>query len=234
MSTLTAASPALASVLVIGPEAVAQALQPSCGRAQPIVRTDDVLAGLERLAVGGVRTVFAWMASLPARTPAALAAMRELLGPDARIYLIARPDEEPAARLLAAGDADDYLIWPLQNNEVARVLGVRPAAAAQDKPLHARRRCRHRPPRRGPRRRRVRPVRLPRSRRRRHRRPVARPRLHDRTARDDERLRRGDRRAGPCRRHGPRPGAQGSPRGRPATKRRLRAPPMPAICRPMR
>jgi diguanylate cyclase (GGDEF)-like protein len=134
MSTLTPASPALAFVLVIGPEAVVQALQSSGGRAQPIVRADDVLAGLERLAAGGVRTVFAWMASLPARAPAALAALRELLGPEARIYLIARPDEEPAARLLAAGDADDYLIWPLQSSEISRVLGVRPVAAVQDRP----------------------------------------------------------------------------------------------------
>ena len=58
--------------------------------------------------------------------------MRELLGPGANIYLIARPDEEPAARNLAAGDADDYVIWPLRNNELARVLGVRPAVSTQD------------------------------------------------------------------------------------------------------
>jgi diguanylate cyclase (GGDEF)-like protein len=134
MSTLTLGSAALASVLLIGPESVAEALQDCCGRAQPIARADDALAGLERLASGGVRTVFVWMAGLPGRATAAIAAMRELLGTGAKIYLIARPDEEPAARILAAGDADDYVIWPLQNDEMARVLDTRPAVARQDRP----------------------------------------------------------------------------------------------------
>lgn len=134
MSILATASPSLASVLVIGPEAVARAVQSACGSAQPMPRAEDVMAGMGRLASGGIRTVFVWMASLPTRAPAALAAIRELLASDARIYLVARPDEEPAARHLAAGDADDYFIWPLQNSDIARAMGAGPAETAQEPP----------------------------------------------------------------------------------------------------
>ncbi len=124
MSTV-AASGTIASVLVIGPEAVAQALQASCSQ-ERIDRVDDVLAGLEQLGSGGIRTVFVWTASLPGRAAAALSAMRELLAPGAGVYLVARPEEEPQARSLAVGEAVDYMIWPLQKSEIARVLGVRP------------------------------------------------------------------------------------------------------------
>lgn len=132
MSAAAIPSGTIASVLVIGPEAVAQALGTCCGHGQRIDRVDDVLAGLEQLGPGGVRAVFLWTASLPARAAAALDAIRELLAPGTGIYLVARPEEEPLARTLAAGQADDYLIWPLRGAEVARVLGAgSPSAAGQ-------------------------------------------------------------------------------------------------------
>lgn len=134
MTTLTTRSGVMATILVIGPESALQAVAAACGAGQPIERLDDALAALERIAAGNVHAVFVWTASLPGRAQSALEAMRELLPPDARLLLIARPDEEPLARDLATSVADDYLIWPLQNSEIARALGLRPAAQPQVAP----------------------------------------------------------------------------------------------------
>lgn len=133
MTTLTVRSAVTASILVIGPEAAVQAVRSAGSHGQPVDRVDDTLAALEKIAAGNVQAVFVWTANLPSRAQAALAAIRELLASDARLFLIARPDEEPLARDLAASAVDDYLIWPLQKAEVARALGIQPAVQPQDK-----------------------------------------------------------------------------------------------------
>ena len=60
---------------------------------------------------------------------AALGGIRQLLPDGAKIVLVARPDEEPQAIWLTGRGADDYLIWPLQNAEVTRVLDSRASEA---------------------------------------------------------------------------------------------------------
>jgi diguanylate cyclase (GGDEF)-like protein len=121
----------LTSILVIGPEFAAKAVQGCCPQARPVRRVDDVLSGLEAIAAESVGAVFVWIGSLPARPAAALGGIRQLLRGDAKIFLIARPDEEPQALALIPRDADDYLIWPLRNDEVARALGAPGPGPAQ-------------------------------------------------------------------------------------------------------
>jgi diguanylate cyclase (GGDEF)-like protein len=129
MTTLAPGSLVAAPILVIGPASVAQSVRGACASGQRIERAEDALGALERVAAGDIQAVFAWTGSLPSRAMGALEAMRELLHRQARLLLIARPDEEPLARELTGSAVDDYLIWPLQRVEVARALGTRPADA---------------------------------------------------------------------------------------------------------
>jgi diguanylate cyclase (GGDEF)-like protein len=121
----------LGSILVIGPESAAKAVHGCCPHAQSIKRVDDVLSGLETVAGQNIGTVFVWTGSLPARPAAALGGIRQLLAADGKLFLIARPDEEPQALALVGGDVDEYLIWPLRNSEVARALGSAAAPLPQ-------------------------------------------------------------------------------------------------------
>lgn len=122
-------SPAGGSILVVGPEHAMAAVR-SCFRSERVVaRVEDTFGALERLVETPPGAVVVWMASLPSRADGALAALRQAAPADARLILVARPDEEPQARGLLDAGADDYLIWPLQSREVACALAGASAPA---------------------------------------------------------------------------------------------------------
>ena len=96
------------------------------GRRYPewkIIRRPTILAGIAELARNPARAVLAGVDASTCRLDDAVSGLREAGGPDTRLILLCAPECEPAARRALASGADDYLLAPLEGDELDSAVG---------------------------------------------------------------------------------------------------------------
>lgn len=91
-----------------------------------IARCETYLAGIAELARRPARAVLAMVDASQDRIGSAVAGLREVGGPDARLVLCCEPESEPLARAAMRDGADDYLICPPDEAELAEAIGITP------------------------------------------------------------------------------------------------------------
>ena len=91
-----------------------------------IARCETYLAGIAELARRPARAVLAMVDASQDRIGSAVAGLREVGGPDARLVLCCGPESEPLARAAIRDGADDYLICPPGEAELEGAIGITP------------------------------------------------------------------------------------------------------------
>ncbi len=96
-----------------------------------IAACDSYLSGIAEVARRPARAVLACVASSTGPLNSAIAGLREAAGEQTRLVLCCRPELEPAARRAVDSGADDYVIYPLDGDELDRAVGyARPQVPA--------------------------------------------------------------------------------------------------------
>ena len=92
-----------------------------------ISSVDTYLSGVCALTSRPARTVVACVdPGVPGQLSDAVAGLREAAGDRTRLLLCCRPESEPVARAALASGADDYILFPIQSDELDRALGCAP------------------------------------------------------------------------------------------------------------
>lgn len=86
--------------------------------------TPTYLAGIAALAQGPARGLLVGVDPVARKLHQAVAGLRKAAGPSSRVVLCCTPSGEPAARDAVAAGADDYLIYPLNGDELDQALGL--------------------------------------------------------------------------------------------------------------
>jgi diguanylate cyclase (GGDEF)-like protein len=84
---------------------------------------DTYLSGIAELARKPARAVLARVDASAAQLDHAVAGLREAAGAAARVVLCCSPDAEPIARRAVKSGADDYILFPLQGEEIDAAVG---------------------------------------------------------------------------------------------------------------
>jgi len=95
-----------------------------------ITSADTYLAGISALTERPAQTVVAYVDGPTPQLSDAVAGLREAAGERTRLLLCCRPESEPVARAALAGGADDYILFPIQADELDNALGRAPTVAA--------------------------------------------------------------------------------------------------------
>jgi len=95
----------------------------SCCSEWTVATSDSYLSGIADLARRGARVVMACVDPSMAQLDNAVAGLREAAGPDTRLILCCRPESEPLARRALASGADDYVLYPLEPDELDAAIG---------------------------------------------------------------------------------------------------------------
>ena len=88
-----------------------------------ITSSDSYLSGIEWLSRQSPRAVVAFVEASDSRLPDVVAGLREAAGEGTRVILCCRPEAEPVTRSAVSQGADDYILYPLQGEELDRALG---------------------------------------------------------------------------------------------------------------
>lgn len=81
------------------------------------------LSGILELSRRPARAVLAWVSAAHGQVEHAVAGMRLASGPDTKLVLCSTPAAEPVARGAMEHGADDYVIYPLEIEELDRAVG---------------------------------------------------------------------------------------------------------------
>ena len=117
-------------VLVVGALRGPDDLAPRLRERYPefvVAQADPYLAAIADLCARPARTVLVDVDPSNPQLENAVAGLREAAGPDAKLVLCCSPDTEPLARKASKTGADDYLLYPLGNDELDALLGPTPA-----------------------------------------------------------------------------------------------------------
>ena len=96
---------------------------------------DTFLSAIVEVSRAPARAVLACVDPAVNRLGDAVAGLREAAGPQARLVLCCTPESESVARQTLAAGADDYVIHPLDRDEVDAAIGyARPAAVTERTP----------------------------------------------------------------------------------------------------
>jgi len=88
-----------------------------------VTSAQTYLSGISALCNRRARAVVAFVDSSNRHPADAVAGLREAAGDQTRLLLCCPPEAEPVARQAMSGGADDYLLFPLQPDELDRALG---------------------------------------------------------------------------------------------------------------
>jgi len=97
---------------------------------------DSYLGGIAELNRRPARAVVACVDATVPHPEDAVAGLREAAGRDVRLLLCCAPAAEPLARRLVSVGADDYLLYPLQRDELAGALGLVPGEGTAQQVRH--------------------------------------------------------------------------------------------------
>ena len=89
-----------------------------------VVSSASFLSGIAEVCRGPARAVVAMVESSQSELPRAVAGLREAGGGDARVVLCCGPESEPAARAALGAGANEYLVWPVDVEELESAIGV--------------------------------------------------------------------------------------------------------------
>ena len=84
---------------------------------------ETYLAGIAEVSRGPVRVVLAHVDTHVNRLDDAVAGLRAAAGPDTKLILCCSPESEPVARRVVAAGADDYILDPLDGDELDAAIG---------------------------------------------------------------------------------------------------------------
>jgi len=88
-----------------------------------VTTCESYLSGIAELARRPARAVVACVDPASTRVRNAVAGLREIAGGHTRLVLCCTPDSEPMARSAMASGADDYVIYPLDGDELDVAIG---------------------------------------------------------------------------------------------------------------
>ena len=99
---------------------------------------NSYLLGIAEASRHPVRAALAHVDPLMVHLDDAVAGLREAMGPSAKLVLCCAPAQEPTARRMVEGVADDYVLLPLDSAELDRAIGyARPGGAVSTLPPYA-------------------------------------------------------------------------------------------------
>ncbi|MHC4063037.1 MAG: GGDEF domain-containing protein, partial [Planctomycetota bacterium] len=87
-----------------------------------VTSTQTFMSGIGALSSRGARAVVAFVDASTRHAVEAVAGLREAAGDQTRLLLCCPPEAEPAARTALAAGADDYLLYPVQPDELDHAL----------------------------------------------------------------------------------------------------------------
>lgn len=88
-----------------------------------VASCDSYLSGIAELIRRPACAILAFVDSSSNQLDNAVAGLREAAGSQTRLVLCCTPESEPAARRVLANGADDYVLYPLENDELDAAIG---------------------------------------------------------------------------------------------------------------
>jgi len=98
-----------------------------------VITCDTYMSGIVELSHHPARTVLACVDPGLAQLDSAIAGLRQAAPPKAKIILCCTPQQEPVAMRVVAAGADDYVLYPVEGEELDAAIGyARPQRSASD------------------------------------------------------------------------------------------------------